>query len=51
MRTQEYTIKVYRYDKCKLEDIADRNEMYVQEIIELLVENYLDDLCDQFDLK
>lgn len=51
MGSQEYTVKVYRYDKCKLEEVADRNEMFVQEIIELLVENYLDALKDDYDLQ
>lgn len=51
MGSQETTIKVWMYEKNKITDVAERNDMLVQEVIELLVENYLDDLCDQYELK
>ena len=51
MGSQETTIKIWVYEKCKINEVAERNDMLVQEVIELLVENYLDDLCDQYDLK
>lgn len=51
MKKKDYAVRVYLYDKCKLEEVADRNGMYVQEIIELLVENYLDALMDDYDLQ
>ena len=51
MGPQETTIKIWMYEKCKINDVADRNDMLVQEVIELLVENYLEDMCNQFDLK
>lgn len=51
MGTQETTIKIWKYEKCKIDDVADRNNMLVQEVLELLVDNYLDDLCDKYELK